>query len=93
MKRIVIEPVERSGPHGDRDPGRHSYRDYRIHVLRDDERPCKKTSVHVVDGFDHWWTAIKNRQEVEREARKYARRLARILGAAGIIMMKQGARA
>jgi hypothetical protein len=78
---VVIEPIAKEGPRGDRDTQTHPYKDYHIHVLASDkELPSKDTIVHEVDGFDNWWTTIRKEDEVKAEATEFARRLAKRFG-------------
>ena len=64
---VYVKRVERKGPNGDRAQTLTSYYDYEIYV----------NSIHVdtISGYDTWRTAIKDREAVEREALKYARKL------------------
>lgn len=75
---VVIEPIDKRGPRGDRDTQTHPYKDYRIHVLQSlADLPSDETVVHTVDGFDNWWTTIKKEDEVLKQAEEYARKLAK----------------
>lgn len=75
--KVIIVPVRKEGPRGDRDPNKHPYLDYEIHLLGPDEKPSTTSLVHIVDGFDNWWTTIKPEAEVRKEAEEYGQRLAR----------------
>lgn len=78
---VVIEPVDRTGPRGDRDPQRHPYNDYWIHILKSDsDLPDTNTVVHKVNGFDNWHTTILPEREIKEEATAYAKKLAKRLG-------------
>lgn len=78
---VIIEPISREGPRGDRDTQVHPYKDYHIHVLASElEPPSKDTLVHEVDGFNQFWTTIRPEQEVKDEALSFARTLARRFG-------------
>lgn len=92
MTLVVVEPVERSGPKGDRDPHRHPYRDYRIHVLQDDEQPSSKTVVETINGFDLFWTTIRPQKEIEAQAYTYARQLSRRLRTGSVITLKKASK-
>ena len=88
--KVVVKPVLKSGPNGNRDVEQHPYYDYCIHVLPDDGKLCGlETMVHTVSGFDRWWIVIKNRDAVRSEALEYARRLARSIGNPGIAILKE----
>lgn len=80
---VVIEPINKTGARGDRDPNpNHPYKDYRIHVLQSlADLPSGESVVHTVDGYDNWWTTIKNEEQVRKEAEGYAAKLGKRLGA------------
>lgn len=78
--KVVVAPIPKSGPRGDRDPNRHPYFDYEIHLCEPEKITDDSTRVHTVCGFDNWWTTIKNEEEVRSEAEKYADKLANRLG-------------
>ena len=78
--KVFIEPVSQTGPNGDRDTQRHPYFDYRIHVADDAALLNDETVVHEVDGFNHFWTSIKPKDDVRYEAVKFAGCLAKRLG-------------
>ena len=87
--RVVVQPVPKSGPNGDRDTQRHPYLDYRIHLCEEGAKPTKETKVHEVSGFDHWWTCPRNREDVAAEAMSFARRLSRRMKTGGVIILKE----
>lgn len=75
---VVIEPVDRRGPRGDRDTQTHPYQDFNIHVLKGaGDPPSPKTIVHKIDGFNHTWTTIHDIAQTKKDAIEYANRLAR----------------
>ena len=80
MSRVLIVPIPKEGPRGDRDLQRHPYNDYEVHVLGEGERPSKKTLVHEVDGYNHWHSTIEPESQTKAQAQKYGERLAKRLG-------------
>jgi len=85
-KCVIILPIPKTGPNGDRDTQRHPYFDYEIHVADLSEELSLDTAVHEVSGYDHFNSHIHNREGTKNEAIGYARRLAERIGAQVKIM-------
>lgn len=74
---VVIEPIDKTGPRGDRDRNRHPYKDYRVHVLNSlSDPPSDASVVHEVGGFNSWHCTIEPLEETKQEALTFARKLA-----------------
>lgn len=73
---VMVVPVPKEGPNGDRDTQRHPYFDYEVHLLSEGEPVGPSTLVHEVSGFDDWHTHIKPAAGVRSDAQKYAEKLA-----------------
>lgn len=76
---VIVEPIPKTGPNGDRDLQRHPYWDYKIHLAPKEGVLNHDTCVHEISGFDSFYTCIHNRAAVRSEVEQYAAKLARRL--------------
>lgn len=77
---VVVIPLPKMGPRGDRDPETHPYKDYVIHLAEwDRHNYYLGEQLRHISGFNRFWTSIKNQEEVLKAAKSFARVLAKQL--------------
>ena len=87
MDKLLIKTYEKEGMHGDRAVNLSPYKDYQLILVRDGE----EIELVYINGYDNWWTHIRNTRTVLDELGESVNKFEKIFSvkATGVTLVKK----